>query len=216
MFSDSRSSRFLLDRFVAPVLLICGAALLLSASGLRAQVVTTINFFNYSDGAFPVGPLVQGQDGDLYGTTSAYGALGYGTFFGIDASGKGVASASFNGTNANGAVGGLTLGSDGMFYGTSVSGGRNKFGTVFRVSLAGAVTVLYSFVGTNDGVYPRSPPVQASNGNYYGVTPDLQRAAKRQHVSVGSRRCLHTSASLLVFQRSSLHPNCSAPSGVRW
>jgi hypothetical protein len=43
-----------------------------------AQTFTTLVEFNGSDGASPVGALVQGADGNFYGTTNGGGAAGGG------------------------------------------------------------------------------------------------------------------------------------------
>ena len=71
---------------------------------------------------------------------------------------------------------GLVKGSDGNFYGTTVSGGQPSGGgggTFFRMDAAGNFTVLYAFVGglaCCDGAGPTAPPIQASDGNFYGTT----------------------------------------------
>lgn len=57
--------------------------LLLTAPSSQAQTFTSLFSFDYSDGADPrLAPLIQGQDGALYGTTAGGGANGpYGTIF---------------------------------------------------------------------------------------------------------------------------------------
>lgn len=41
---------------------------------------------------------------------------------------------------------------------------------MFRITPDGTFSTVYSFSGTNDGVNPHSELVQASDGNFYGVT----------------------------------------------
>ena len=64
---------------------------------------------------------------------------------------------------------GLTLGSDGRLYTSTFSGGANGTGTIVAYA-PGALTVLHSFSGTTtDGWNPTSPPIQASDGSFYGT-----------------------------------------------
>ena len=46
-----------------------------------------LSFTGEADGGYPTAGLVQGSDGNFYGTTSAGGASNYGTVFRLDASG---------------------------------------------------------------------------------------------------------------------------------
>jgi uncharacterized repeat protein (TIGR03803 family) len=129
------------------------------------------SFTGGNDGANPYAGLVQGNDGNFYGTTY-YGGTNYaGTVFQISANGALTSLYSFTGTN-DGAnpFGGLVQASDGNFYGTTSSGGTNGDGTVFRITTSGALTTLYSFTGTNDGANPQAGLVQASDGSFYGTT----------------------------------------------
>jgi uncharacterized repeat protein (TIGR03803 family) len=127
-----------------------------------------------NDGIDPPAGLVQGSDGNFYGTTEFGGAYSNGTVFRISPSGSYTNLWSF-GNSPDGRVpaAGLVQGSDGNFYGTTVHGGTNLYdGTVFRISPSGSETVLYSFVGyPNDGYYPQAGLVQGSDGNFYGTTP---------------------------------------------
>ena len=74
----------------------------------------------------PYAGLVQGSDGNFYGTTYDGGTNGYGTVFKISTNGVLTSLHSFTGTN-DGAnpYAGLVQGSDGNFYGTTYSGGTN-------------------------------------------------------------------------------------------
>lgn len=67
----------------------------------------------------------------------------------------------------------LIQASDGNYYGITFSGGANASGSFFRMTPAGAVTDLYDFCSTNqncpDGFGPTAL-IQASDGNFYGVT----------------------------------------------
>ena len=165
--------------------LLWAAALVLPVVGAQAAVVftTLYSFTGGNDGANPEAALVQGSDGNFYGTTSGGGAYtnqygqGLGTVFKISTNGALASLYSFTGTN-DGATpyAGLVQGSDGNFYGTTESGGAHTnqygqgLGTVFKISANGAFTSLYSFTGGNDGEYPYAGLVQGSDGSFYGTT----------------------------------------------
>jgi uncharacterized repeat protein (TIGR03803 family) len=133
-----------------------------------------------TDGSQPVGSLIQGVDGNFYGTTGFGGNTNNsGTFFRITPTGIETLLYSFKGGTAGDGVypnGSLIAGSDGNYYGTTNNGGAfgqtcGGCGTVFKVTPAGAETVLYSFGGSNrDGVNPNSGLVLGTDGNFYGTT----------------------------------------------
>ncbi len=126
-----------------------------------------------ADGSNPIGALLLGTDGSLYGTTGDGGAHGTGgTVFKVTSSGTLTTLYSFCGqpgcADGDGPIAGLALGSDGNFYGTTEGGGVT-YGTVFKITPTGNLTTLHSFDGT-DGYEPTTI-IQASDGNFYGVTP---------------------------------------------
>lgn len=139
---------------------------------------------NLEDGVTPSGPLMQGQDGALYGLTFNGGDYGGGgTAYKITLDGTYTVLHSFGGTPDDGRVpvGGLIQATDGNFYGVTQSGGANRCfqipqddgncGTVFKMTPSGETTILYSFGSSvTDGVAPNASLVQASDGNLYGTT----------------------------------------------
>jgi uncharacterized repeat protein (TIGR03803 family) len=160
-----------------------GTVFRISPSGTETTLYSFVG--SPTDGAAPFAVLVQGNDGNLYGTTTYGGSTnncfsGCGTVFRISPSGSYTSLYSFVGSPNDGAepVGGLVQGSDGYFYGTTAEGGTNNGGTydggtVFRISSSGTETTLYSFVGSpSDGAYPRATLVQGSDGYFYGTTLD--------------------------------------------
>jgi len=145
----------------------------------RAQTFTTLASFDESTtgvNPYPVA-LVQGLDGNFYGTASQGGANGGGTVFKIAPDGGLTTFYSFcaqvNCTDGGDPVAGLVLATDGNLYGTTVGGGANERGTVFKITPSGTLTTIYSFCAqTNcaDGSIPFAGLVQAADGNFYGTT----------------------------------------------
>jgi uncharacterized repeat protein (TIGR03803 family) len=151
-------------RFAA-VRLLAVAAIWLGGSGsLLAQTYTTL--FLFGGGGSPRGTLVEGRDGNLYGTTYGYGGRTNGIIFKITPSGTFTALHSGGGTFQAG----LTLGTDGNFYGTSIAGGTSGEGYVFKITPSGTLTALYSFGPPPNGGRLAEKLVQASDGNFYGTT----------------------------------------------
>jgi uncharacterized repeat protein (TIGR03803 family) len=105
------------------------------------------------DGTNPYGGLVRDAAGDLYGTTAAGGAFGFGTVFKLNVHGMTVLY-SFAG-KPDGRLPGATLfrlpNPSGILYGTTVFGGVDDYGTVFSLDTSGKETVLHSFTGGDGG-----------------------------------------------------------------
>jgi len=147
------------------------------SSGLQA--FTTRASFNGTGGANPYAGLVQATNGDLYGTTEAGGANGYGTVFKITPSGTLTTLYSFCSQSGcpDGSYpgGGLVQATNRDLYGTTYSGGANGGGTIFKITPSGTLTTLYSFCSKSactDGQYTYAGLVQAANGDLYGTTAE--------------------------------------------
>ena len=118
----------------------------------------------------PHGRLVQGTNGDFYGTTYVGGVSNRGTIFKINTSGAWSTLFSLSGTNgANPTYGGLIRASDGNFYGNCYVGGTSNVGSIFKISHAGVFSNLVSLRKTN-GSFPNGWITQAGDGNLYGTT----------------------------------------------
>ena len=164
-------------RFIIALIL-----LVLAGRTFNANAWTDTNLYSFvgspTDGANPQAGLVQGLDGNFYGTTAFGGTNdvpdgGLGTVFRISPSGSYTNLYSFGSYPGDGyePVAGLVQGSDSNFYGTTLLGGANNTGTVFRISPSGSYTNLYSFVGSpTDGANPQAGLVQGRDGNFYGTT----------------------------------------------
>jgi uncharacterized repeat protein (TIGR03803 family) len=143
-----------------------GTVFKISTNGVLTSLYS---FGGGGDGDYPYAGLVEGSDGNFYGTTESGGTNvggpqggGGGTVFKISTNGALTILYSFGGAGANSA---LVLGSDGYFYGIVHYGYLNPgYGTVFKLSTNGALTTLYAFSGGGGAL------VQGSDGNFYGTT----------------------------------------------
>jgi uncharacterized repeat protein (TIGR03803 family) len=166
-------------------------AMTFAGSLAHAQTFTTLHSFDGTDG-FPNSTgasLVQGANGDLYGTTSYGGSHGGGTVFRITQGGRFKSIYNFcslaSCADGNGPYASLLLASNGDFYGTTVSGGAHgadsSSGTVFKITPGGVLTTLYSFCTVSgsgtpgdppclDGTYPGSALIKGADGDLYGTT----------------------------------------------
>jgi uncharacterized repeat protein (TIGR03803 family) len=128
--------------------------------------LTTLVSFNGTDGSTPLtAVLVQGTDGNFYGTTFLGGAYDEGTVFNMTPGRTLTSMHSFNGADGSYPEAGLVQGTDGNFYGTT-SGGD---GTVYQITPGRTLTTLYGFSGS-DGYEPIGGLVQDADGNLYGTT----------------------------------------------
>ncbi|MGA7292640.1 MAG: choice-of-anchor tandem repeat GloVer-containing protein [Terriglobales bacterium] len=158
----------------------CGSVFKMTAGGK----LTTLHSFcevvqngACTDGDEPEYALVEGSDGNLYGTTSGGGTdgvnAGYGTIFKITPTGTLTTIYNFPGYTQSSSA--LIEGADGNFYGTTADGGSGKYGaggTFFSVTSSGDLTTLYNFCSLQncaDGQQPANIYL-ATDGNFYGIT----------------------------------------------
>jgi len=147
-----------------------------------AGKVTTLYSFcahtGCSDGADPFGLLVEGTDGNLYGTTEQGGASGLGTIFQMTPAGAFKTIHSFGGADGLFPTAGLVQ-AEGTVYGYGITsrGGKHgeddyDSGAIFKTDRAGKLTLLHSFCLSNcaDGSDPYAALIQATDGNFYGTT----------------------------------------------
>jgi len=157
----------------------CGTVFKITPQGTLTTLYSFCSQSKCDDGANPSAPVVQGSDGNFYGSTFQGGILcnpvGCGTIFKITPSGAVTTLHRFNEFDGYGPYAALVQASDGNFYGTTVEGGANGLsgqGTVFKITPGGTLTTLYSFCSQpncSDGAAPYAALVQAKDGNFYGV-----------------------------------------------
>jgi uncharacterized repeat protein (TIGR03803 family) len=139
--------------------------------------VTVLHSFTGAapEGGQPLAGLVQGNDGNFYGTTSLCLTGCFGTVFKITPDGNLTTLHGFSFGDGASPQATLIQGVDGALYGTTWSGGSNNCGpqhcgTIFRVTTDGSTfTALFSFSAHN-GSHPQAAMLQGSDGTLYGTT----------------------------------------------
>ena len=158
-----------------------GTIFSITTSGAFTTLHQFDNVHGVTDGVNPYAGLVQGKDGNFYGTTYFGGTANSGTVFKFSKAGVMTILHSFpqpthlvfpDGAYLQGA---LVQGTDGNFYGTAPQGGIDpgSYGTLFKITPTGTFTNLYDFNppgGLVLGYFPLAGMIQASDGNFYGTT----------------------------------------------
>ncbi len=197
------------------VVLICFG---IAHAGNAPVIFNTLSLSANTTGGSPIGSLVQGVDGNLYGTTSyTDGAAGMGgTVFKVNQEGLvnvlyhfcGQANCSDGETPRGGLVQ-----ANSSFYGTTSAGGAHNGGTIFQITASGTLNSLYNFCSQPrcmDGAMPDGALVQAIDGNFYGVT------SQGGTNNFGTIFKITAAGQLTVLYDFCTQPNCadgSAPEG---
>jgi len=144
--------------------------------------VSTIVAFSLSN---PVGNLVQGADGALYGVGSPATSITGGVIYRTALDGSDVRTLyQLKPEDALSPAGGLVLASDGLLYGTTKFGQAGQIdgaGSIFKIAAAGTgFQIIHRFapvtasnqdsnpINTN-GAYPETELVEGADGYLYGV-----------------------------------------------
>ncbi|MBV8278413.1 MAG: hypothetical protein JO170_24565 [Verrucomicrobia bacterium] len=120
--------------------------------------------------------LIQGTDGNFYGTTFSGGSAERGTVFKMTSDYVVTTLHEFV-SEVDGALpgGALVQGPNGNLYGVTQAGGTGKSGIVFEISTDGSsYIVLHNFADgsvPNDGKDPVCTLILASDNNFYRTTP---------------------------------------------
>lgn len=152
-----------------------GTVFRVTAAGAESVLYS---FTGKNDGATPEAGLALDTAGNLYGTTTAGGAHGYGSVFKLAASktgGRWRESTLYSfagGTDGAVPVAGVTVGANGNIYGTTSAGGTYGYGTVFELTRSGPTwteTILHDFSNGDDGSIPYAGLISDKSGNLYGA-----------------------------------------------
>lgn len=173
-----------------------GSGISTAYSVTSSGTFTFLHTFASAEGQLVYGGLVQGSDGNLYGTSAAGGANGLGTIFKMTTAGVVTVLHSFAGTDGNASYWPLIQASDGNYYGVTYLGGANNEGVVFKITSTGTYTVLHSLNNANgDGQSPNSSLVQGTDSKLYGVTAQGPSGVNGTIFSItttGTFKLLHT------------------------
>jgi uncharacterized repeat protein (TIGR03803 family) len=127
--------------------------------------------FNLADGQDPTGPLFQGDDGYLYGTTWQGGPSNTGVIYKVDPAGNFTLLHTlqvFGQSEGSEPNGNLVRTADGSIYGTT----HGSNGSVFRLDPNGTFNILHTFDNYgSDGLRPVSGLIRARDGFFYGTAP---------------------------------------------
>jgi uncharacterized repeat protein (TIGR03803 family) len=194
----------------------CGTAFKITPQGTLSTLYNFCSQTNCGDGSDPMAPMVQGTDGNFYGTTSSGGGPipASGTVFKLTGSGALTTLHVFcpkascdDGQNPNG----LVQASDGNFYGTTLNSYPGG-GEIFRITPHGGLTVLFGFsaFGTTNGYAPFGTLIQATDGNLYGTTA-FGGSQEKNCPGIGGTGCGTVFKVTLSGQLTLLSNFCSQP-----
>ena len=138
----------------------------MAAIASSAQTFTTLANLP-KDNQYPMGALVEGLNGNFYGSTQNNAVfLDGGTIFVVTPAGS-VTTLRNLSLSDGGIANELVLNPDGTFYGTACCAVFGEWGTAFNISARGTFKVLFRFdkaTGQPDAA------LRAASGNYYGTT----------------------------------------------
>jgi len=134
--------------------------------------ITILHTFNGSDGATPIGQLIQANDGNFYGTTDKGGTGAQGVVYKITPSGVFTVLHNFaNDSHGMDPLAGLVQATDGKFYGTLSTNPGVSSGLLYQITSTGEYTILHEYTRqSNDGGSPQTAMIQHTGGTLFGDT----------------------------------------------
>ena len=112
------------------------------------------SFFGHTNGSNPYAGLVQGADGNFYGTTKYGGGFDTGKIFKMAPDGSLAVLHHFTGDyDGDNPIAALMEGTDHGLYGVSSDGTNGGYGVVFKVLSNGTFSAVYSFTNGPDGAF---------------------------------------------------------------
>lgn len=149
-----------------------GAVFGLSQSGSEFTVLASFHESG-GDGLSAHASVTATSEGRLHGVTRLGGNFGGGTVFSIEPRKRDYQLHwSFDGSDGGSRpVAALLEAANGRLYGATEFGGINGAGMLFEIERNGAgFAPIHQFTSGTNGLFPRAPMVQHSNGNFYSST----------------------------------------------
>ncbi len=137
--------------------------------------VATIASFSGTNGANPFSNVTLDANRNLFGTTSGYGADGYGTVWELAKGSSTItALASFTYATGNTPIGNVTLDANGDIFGTGYSCGPLGTGSVWELAKGSSTITVLSFFNIINHEFPNGGDpyggvTMDSNGNLFGT-----------------------------------------------
>jgi uncharacterized repeat protein (TIGR03803 family) len=188
-----------------------GTVFKISPDGTLTSLYSFCTQSNCADGGRPEAGLIQGTDGNFYGTTADGGTEGAGTVFQITSRGKLTTIGNFNMDNGANPVAGLVQATNGKFYGTAFEGGFES-GTIFELSRVRGLTALYVFCSEpncTDGANPSAGLVEGVDGNLYGTTYEGGANCSEPGTGCGTVFQLTAAGTLTTLYSFCTQPGCT-------
>lgn len=140
--------------------------------GVDGNLTSLYTFPGGIGGANPTSGVIQGSDGNLYGTAYNGGVNNAGMIFQLTLDGSFTGVHSFDGTDGANPFAALLQASDGNFYGTTTrEGGFGQVGgTVFQMTPSGGFTTLHAFDASRESPSPEAKLVEGNDGALWGTT----------------------------------------------
>src|SRR5207237_8131055 len=102
-------------------------------TGPPAGALTVLSSCDRVNGAGSYAGVIQGADGNFYGTTQNGGRYALGNVYRVTSAGTVTTVMSFGGADGASPFSVLAKGSDGSFYGTTSAGGSANVGGLFKL-----------------------------------------------------------------------------------
>jgi len=136
------------------------------------QYTVLVNFDENVSGGYPLGKLIQGSNGNLYGVTQRGGVNGDGVLFEYNMNTSSyVLLHEFNVTVSGRYPSGPMQASNGKLYGTTHWGGAYDKGVLYEYDLlTNSMSTKVDFDNLNKGAYPVGVPVEHQENQLYALT----------------------------------------------